>query len=130
MAKILLVDDNIETLSSIKNFLEEKGHQVTALYDPRSAIATLERESFDAVIADKEMQNHADAGLNVAKAARAQGDMPIVVMSGNVSAAQVPAVKKELGEIGGAVSFIDKKTDYQNELLAAIQVSPTAAMSR
>jgi CheY-like chemotaxis protein len=92
------------------------------VYDPATAIAAIKQTPFDAVVTDKEMHGNHNAGFEVAAAARASGDMPIVMMSGGVSAATLPAVQKRLGEIGGDNHYIDKgDMNWPDKLLAVIE---------
>ncbi|MFW5694804.1 MAG: PAS domain S-box protein [Alkalispirochaeta sp.] len=52
MAKILFIDDDVETLQLYKEALVEAGHTVTGATDGIRALALLDRHSFDFVITD------------------------------------------------------------------------------
>jgi DNA-binding response OmpR family regulator len=52
MARFLVVDDDPVAVRGMALLLSDDGHDVTACTDAVSAVAALERESFDAVLTD------------------------------------------------------------------------------
>jgi len=108
MKNILVVDDSKMFADGLSELLRDVGHKVTTMYDPASAIEAIRNGVFDIVITDKDMHGDHNAGFEVVRAARARGDMPIVMISGGVSAATLPVVQKQLGDIGGNIQFVDK----------------------
>ena len=55
MARILLVDDDRESLDLYQEFLVEQGHQVTAVSDGVHALAALDKALFDVLVTDMVM---------------------------------------------------------------------------
>ncbi len=53
--KILIVEDNALIRTTLSKILGGKGYTVVATEDGLSALQTMERESFDLILADKEM---------------------------------------------------------------------------
>ncbi len=52
MAKVLLVDDEIDILESVKMLIETMNHEVKTTDDGNEAIKMLEKEKFDLVLLD------------------------------------------------------------------------------
>jgi CheY-like chemotaxis protein len=52
VSKIMIVDDEIETLTVLSTFLDIIGHQAVTTDDPRFAVAMAEREQPDCVLLD------------------------------------------------------------------------------
>jgi len=55
MAKILAIDDDIDTLNLIRTVLAKRGHRVDGVQDGISAITLLEKKKYDLVITDLNM---------------------------------------------------------------------------
>ncbi len=55
--KVLIVDDQIDILTTMKNIVEREGYQATAELDARKAVALTKRIKFDLVILDVMMPN-------------------------------------------------------------------------
>jgi DNA-binding NtrC family response regulator len=55
MAKILLVDDEVELTETIKRLLEHRGYDVTAVNSGDSAIKALGQDRFDVMVLDLKM---------------------------------------------------------------------------
>lgn len=53
--KILLIEDDQETHSTIEKFLKMKGHSITSAYDGAGGLALLQKEEFDKIILDMSM---------------------------------------------------------------------------
>lgn len=105
MTRILLVDDERAAIVGLQKLLELDGFQVLALDSSRRAIEAIGRESFDALITDLEMPEV--GGLEVVRAMRAKGAIPVLVITGYPSS---PAAHAALAL--GARRIIDKPVDY------------------
>lgn len=82
MARILVIDDDPDFLESSSIILEAEGHEVQTAFSAEEGIAAVTETPPELVFADM-MMGENDAGLQVAKAARAGGyEGPIVLMSG------------------------------------------------
>ena len=55
MARFLVVDDEINALSALRELLESDGHQVAAFSSAREASAALKASAFDVVVTDLEI---------------------------------------------------------------------------
>ncbi|MGH2459280.1 MAG: response regulator [Chloroflexota bacterium] len=53
--RILVVDNEVRFTAMLRSLLEVDGHRVVAAFDPREAIAVVERESLDVAIVDLSM---------------------------------------------------------------------------
>jgi PAS domain S-box-containing protein len=80
--KVLLVEDNPEVLGVSVSMLEQLGYNVRAVPDATSALAAIEKESFDIVFSDIVMPGSMD-GTALANAIRArQPDLPVLLTTG------------------------------------------------
>jgi len=66
MAKVLLVDDDVDVQKANKLAFEAKGHEVTLAYTGKDAIAELEKQKYDGMLLDVIMENW-DAGFDTAR---------------------------------------------------------------
>ena len=87
MLKILLVDDEPAILALFKDVLELSSFEVHTAASSSEAVATLDREVFDAVVTDLRMETPL-AGYEVVKAARALHPRPAIAV---VTAFPVPS---------------------------------------
>ena len=55
MPRFLIVDDEINALSALRELLESDGHEVAAFTSAREAFAALRESAFDVVLTDLEM---------------------------------------------------------------------------
>ncbi|MGD8238848.1 MAG: GAF domain-containing protein [Armatimonadota bacterium] len=76
--RILVADDEAHVRSALIDALRADGHQVTECASGREAVALLGQETFDLVLTDLGMPGV--TGWDVAKAARASGNDPAVVL--------------------------------------------------
>src|SRR5436305_3378119 len=102
MARLLIVDDEPNILSTLRRALELEGHTVEVAGSGRVALDKLRAQPFDAMLLDVAMPEL--DGLSTLKALRDGGmDIPVVMMSGNATlATAVEAVKL------GARDFLEK----------------------
>jgi CheY-like chemotaxis protein len=88
--KVLVVEDNPEVLGVSVSMLEQLGYEVRAVSDANSALAVIEKESFDIVVSDVVMPGSVD-GTALANAIRARKpNLPVLLMTG-YSPALAPA---------------------------------------
>ncbi len=77
--KILLVDDEIDVLATLKEELELLGHEVVTTEDPSSVTMLLAQHIFDVIVLDIMMPKL--NGLDLVKVMRPKTDAKIVVLS-------------------------------------------------
>ena len=81
--RILVVDDDPAMVGAITALVGTEGHQVITAYDGLTAVKRFREEAPDIVLLDLAMPG--PDGFTVAGQIRAQGDAPIVVVSGESS---------------------------------------------
>ena len=82
MAKVLVVDDDVDLVEMNKAVLETRGHTVLCAYTADEARKALKRETPDVVVLDVMMES-LDAGFDLAREInRAHPKMPILMLSG------------------------------------------------
>jgi PAS domain S-box-containing protein len=80
--KVLLVEDNPEVLAVSVSMLEQLGYEARAVSDATSALAAIEKESFDIVVTDIVMPGSMD-GTAMANAIRARKpNLPVLLVTG------------------------------------------------
>src|ERR1700748_2913673 len=79
MAKITLVDDDENIVTSVSPALESHGHTVKAYYDGASGLAALENEPPDLAILDVKMPRM--DGMEVLRRLRRTSDMPVIILT-------------------------------------------------
>ena len=77
--RLLLVDDDLAVLLTLKTVLEFHGFEVETAASTREALARLESSTFQMVISDLRMETE-DAGLKVILAARLQSYDPATAL--------------------------------------------------
>jgi DNA-binding NtrC family response regulator len=78
-ASVLLVDDDPGILFTFKLILQDAGFEVTAVSRGDAAIRKLEHTTYDAVIADLNLEREGQ-GLEIARAAKTTDPPPAVVI--------------------------------------------------
>ncbi len=79
-SKILIVDDNAETVAVLQDILSKEGYEISAAADPKAAQGYLEKSSVDLILTDLHLP-HID-GLTFLAQLRAQSqDIPVVLMT-------------------------------------------------
>lgn len=117
MARILLVEDNRQLRSMLRDLLRAAGHAVTEAENGRVAIACLRGAGFDLLVTDV-LLPEADGTEVIKVAATLQDDMPIIAMSGG--GRELPAVVAlALTEAMGAHRALFKPF-RDSELLSAV----------
>lgn len=79
MAKITLVDDDENIVTSVSLALESHGHTVTAYYDGASGLAALEADPPDLAILDVKMPRM--DGMEVLRRLRRVSDVPVIILT-------------------------------------------------
>ncbi len=80
--KLLLVDDDLAVLRSLKTVFETRDFDVSTASSGAEAVRALETRSFDVVVTDMRMERHT-SGYDVIRAARRQVQRPtLIVLSG------------------------------------------------
>jgi two-component system response regulator ChvI len=79
MARITLVDDDENIVTSVSLALESLGHQVKAFHDGASGLAGLEQDPPDLVILDVKMPRM--DGMEVLRRLRATSDVPVIMLT-------------------------------------------------
>ncbi|MFZ2957232.1 MAG: response regulator [Candidatus Ozemobacteraceae bacterium] len=81
MAKILLVDDDIDFIQINKTFLEREGHEVIAAYNPEEGMKMLKSEKPALLILDVMMQEPDDGFAMAQKIRREKNHTPIIMLT-------------------------------------------------
>jgi DNA-binding response OmpR family regulator len=82
-SRILIVDDDAQFLSVIKEYLELLGYDVTGIPSPSAALEAASQDEFDLIIADYKMPGK--TGLTLLKEIRESGvNTPFLLVSGLV----------------------------------------------
>ncbi len=79
MAKITLVDDDENIVTSVSLALESHGHAVKAYYDGASGLAALENDPPDVAILDVKMPRM--DGMEVLRRLRRTQDTPVIILT-------------------------------------------------
>ncbi len=79
MAKITLVDDDENIVTSVTLMLESHGHTIKAYYDGASGLAALEKEPPDLAILDVKMPRM--DGMEVLRRLRQSSDLPVIILT-------------------------------------------------
>ena len=79
MAKITLVDDDENIVTSVSMALESGGHTVSAYYDGAAGLAALEKDAPDLAILDVKMPRM--DGMEVLRRLRRTSDMPVIILT-------------------------------------------------
>jgi Response regulators consisting of a CheY-like receiver domain and a winged-helix DNA-binding domain len=79
MAKITLVDDDENIVTSVSLALESHGHAVKAYYDGASGLAALENDPPDLAILDVKMPRM--DGMEVLRRLRRTSDIPVIILT-------------------------------------------------
>jgi two-component system response regulator AtoC len=113
-ARVLVAEDDARARESLRALLEEEGYQVELAADGEAASALLQRQSFDAVLADVRMPGK--DGLSLLREIRRQPTPPAVLVMtafGN-SAIAIEAMKL------GAYDYLTKPLHF-DELLIQLE---------
>jgi two-component system, OmpR family, response regulator len=84
MASILIVDDDLDIIDSLRMILEANGHQVTVKTDPDDLVASVAQTSPDLIILDIIFPENPNAGFAAARELhKIEGvkDIPVLLLS-------------------------------------------------
>ncbi len=112
-AKLLIVDDDPEILELTEEYLSKQGFNVACVASGEAMREYLETASADLIILDLMLPG--EHGLNLARALKSQGDIPIIIVS-----AQGDDVDRIVGLEVGADDYIAKPFNPR-ELLARVR---------
>lgn len=81
MARILVVDDDLDLVETCRIVLEKAGHSVLTAHNPTEGRATLEKEKPDLLVLDV-MMDQPDDGIQMAQQLRREGiHTPILMLT-------------------------------------------------
>ncbi|MGA1199765.1 MAG: response regulator, partial [Candidatus Latescibacterota bacterium] len=79
--KILVADDDVMVLETLRKYLAFRGDQVQAISDGAKAIASIESDIFDLVVTDIQMPGA--SGFDVLQTVKAtQPEIPVIIITG------------------------------------------------
>jgi two-component system, OmpR family, phosphate regulon response regulator OmpR len=78
-AHLLVVDDDRRIRDLLSRFLKERGYRVSVAEDAASARIAMQTFDFDLIVLDVMMPG--ESGLDLARAVRAKGQVPILILS-------------------------------------------------
>ena len=109
MAKVFLVDDDVDLIQQNKMVLEENGHEVNTAYTAKEALDKLKNYTPEVMVIDV-MMEHRTAGFTLAREiGKRFSNMPLIVMSGATDKSNWMAEADETW--GSVVNFLDKPVD-------------------
>jgi DNA-binding response OmpR family regulator len=104
--KVAVIDDHVDTVTSISNYLEAKGFKTVWAYDGKAAVELCKKENPDALVLDIKMPEM--NGFEVAKAL--QGKQKIIFMTAYED------VQQEAAKFNNAIGIINKPVDLEEVL--------------
>ena len=123
MAKILLIEDDLDLCSMVADFLTTDRHTVEAVNDGQTGWEMLQNSVFDLVVLDWELPEL--QGIEVLRRFRSGGGKtPVIMLTGKGEIAE-----KELGFETGADDYLSKPFELRElgmRLRALLRRSPTA----
>ena len=84
MAKVMIVDDDLDFVDSVSRLLKSKGHELTTVYDTEGVIEQLERDPHDVLILDVMFPEDVAAGFHLAREIRRHESLsrlPVLILS-------------------------------------------------
>jgi two-component system OmpR family response regulator len=78
-AHILVVDDDREIRTLLRDYLEKNGYRATAVGDGRETRRELERSRFDLIVLDLMLPH--ESGLDICRSLRATSTIPIIMLT-------------------------------------------------
>jgi two-component system OmpR family response regulator len=112
-AHILVVDDDREIRTLLREYLEKNGFRATAVADGNETRRALERGRFDLIVLDLMLPH--ESGLDICRALRASSDIPVIMLT-----ALGEEVDRVVGLEVGADDYLAKPFS-QRELLGRIK---------
>jgi len=115
MARILVVDDEIEVCDFLRDFLQQEGYEVVTITNGEEALALLDKEKPDLTLLDIRLSGI--SGMDVLRRARAMDENLQVMM---ITALDDDVLMHYAMELG-AIDYIIKPftTEYLTKILSA-----------
>src|SRR4051812_25175196 len=108
---ILLIDDDAEIRSALKDFLQDEGYRIVAVGGIEEGVEVLGNEPMDLVLSDAFARSGESAVASLAPLRRAAANVPIGVLSGwNIHQRDM-----------AGLAFVLRKPPSLDELLVCIQ---------
>ena len=98
MAKILIVEDNIDTNEALSEYLQEAGHEIISAYDGTDALELFSQNTVDLIVLDIMLPTI--TGLGVLHEIRKKSSVPVLMLT---------AIKDEYTQV---TSFDEQADDY------------------
>ncbi|MBS2011318.1 MAG: response regulator [Deltaproteobacteria bacterium] len=128
-ATVLLVDDDVDTIETMRVILEEEGHNVLSAHNGRDALAIVLAELPDLVLLDLNMpEMDGRAFLEEVRHHPSLEGLVVVVLSGAADAEVLPceSVTKPL-RLDTLLGLIDRVADASLRLPTSSRPSPSRA---
>ncbi len=124
MRTVLIVDDELDTLSVLEEFLKEQKFKVISTDDPNKAISLIEKEEVELVIADLKMPKM--DGIALTKEILAyNSDIPVIIMTAYASIeSAIESIK------AGATDFITKPFKFNHTLFVVNKALERRALTQ
>jgi len=123
MAKILLVEDELELAESVREWLSEDYHLVETVNDGLAALEALQKSEYDVVVLDWMLPGM--TGIEICRQYRAAGGQASVIML----TAKKSLSSKEAALVGGADDYLTKPFQLR-ELSARIKALSRRSQNR
>lgn len=114
MANILLVDDDLASIAVLKKYIEEAGHNVTAVFDAKSALDKIRHFKYDIVVTDFNMPDMDGIELTE-EILKVEEDSIVILVTAYASVKSVVDAMRK-----GAYDYLSKPVN-QDELLISIK---------
>lgn len=123
LMKVLVVDDEIDALELLEEYLEDKNFKVVSSSDPHKALEIIKTEKIDLVIADLKMPKM--DGIELTKTIISMNsEMPVIIMTAYASIeSAVESIK------AGAADFITKPFKFNHTLFVINKALETKRLS-
>ena len=112
MANILLVDDDVASIAVIKKYIEEADHNVTAVFDAKSALDKIRHFKYDIVITDFNMPDMDGIELTE-EILKAEEDSIVILVTAYASIKSVVDAMRK-----GAYDYLAKPVNKEELLLS------------
>jgi len=108
MAKVLLVDDDVDLVEANKTVLTARGHEVTVAYSAEEARKALDQAVPDVAVIDVMMETHS-AGLDLVREVHEKfPKLPAIILSAVREATELPFELKPDETYMPVLKFLDK----------------------
>ena len=118
MAKILLVDDDVDFIEINRDLLESEGHKIIFAYNPDDGMKLLRSEKPDLIILDVMMQEPDDGFAMAQKIKKEKINVPVLLLT---SISKITGLKFEKDEKMLPVKEILEKPVSREKLLESVK---------